>query len=234
MRYVAHASAPAVPHIIVDGAATDGTVLTLSHWPRSGTPAELRADTSTAIVFNYLDRPDLHVEAEAVSNNHFDEDGLVAMHLLLDRDTAARSRRLLVEVAEAGDFTVCGSRRAARIAFAISAYAGPGRSPAIYSRTPCSRVLVVQGRRVELRYRYESWVQVASRRPALRVDLAGLAASLSADDDGGGQWIFEGVTHITPRLYWQRRRPSGLPPDVVRRRVEEQLQHGAPAWDPYA
>ena len=74
------------------------------------------ADTSTANVFNYLDRPDLHVPAEVVSNNHFDEDGLVGI------------------------------------------------------------------------YRYESWVQMASRGPALRVDLTALAGESTREDAAGGRW----------------------------------------------
>ena len=75
MRYLPHAAASSEPNVIVDGTANDRTLITLSHWRRSGTPADLMADTSTGIVFNYLDRPDLHVPADVVSNNHFDEDG---------------------------------------------------------------------------------------------------------------------------------------------------------------
>ena len=61
MRYLPYAAASSEPNVIVDGTANDCTLITLSHWRRSGTPADLMADTSTAIVFNYLDRPDLHV-----------------------------------------------------------------------------------------------------------------------------------------------------------------------------
>ena len=39
----------AEPNIVVDGAAQAETVLTLSHWPKSMTPAELKADVSTEI-----------------------------------------------------------------------------------------------------------------------------------------------------------------------------------------
>ena len=85
--------------------------------------------TSTAIVFNYLDRPDLHVPADVVSNNHFDEDGLVGIYALLEPEAAASRRDLLIDVAQAGDFGVFRSRRAARIAFAISAHADPATSP---------------------------------------------------------------------------------------------------------
>ena len=42
----------------------------------------LRADTSAEIVFNYLETPSLHVDVDAVSNNHFDEDGLIGIFTL--------------------------------------------------------------------------------------------------------------------------------------------------------
>ena len=129
MRYLPYAAASSEPNIIVDGTANDRTLITLSHWRRSGAPAELMADTSTGIVINYLDRPDLHVAADVVSNNHFDEDGLVGIYALLEPDAAASRRDLLIDVAQAGDFGVFRSRRAARIAFAISAHADPATSP---------------------------------------------------------------------------------------------------------
>ena len=67
MRFVPYRDVPSVPNVIVDGAAAPNTILTLSHWPKSGTPAPLKGDTSAAIVFNYLDSPRFHVEADAVS-----------------------------------------------------------------------------------------------------------------------------------------------------------------------
>ena len=85
------------PPPLVDGTANDRTLITLSHWRRSGTPADLMADTSTAIVFNYLDRPDLHVPADIVSNNHFDEAGLVGIYALLEPAAAASRRDLLID-----------------------------------------------------------------------------------------------------------------------------------------
>ena len=129
MRYLPYAAASSEPNVIVAGMANDGTLITLSHWRRSGTPADLIPDTSTAIVFNYPDRADLHVPADVVSNNHFDEDGLVGIYALLEPEAAVSRRDLLIGVAQAGDFGVCGNRRAARITFAISAHADPARSP---------------------------------------------------------------------------------------------------------
>jgi hypothetical protein len=129
MRFLPYAETTSVPNVIVDGARNVGTVLTLSHWPKSGTPAALKADTSTEIVFNYLDRPDLRVNADVVSNNHFDEDGLVGIFALLQPAAAARHRALLVDVAQAGDFGIFRTRQAARIAFTLSAYSDAGTSP---------------------------------------------------------------------------------------------------------
>ena len=46
MRFVPyHELNDSTPNIIVDGAAGPGTVLTLSHWPKSGTPEALKRDT---------------------------------------------------------------------------------------------------------------------------------------------------------------------------------------------
>ena len=104
MRFVPYEALGDLSNIIVDGSANAHTVLTLSHWPASGTPAALSGDTSTAIVFNYLEAPAFHVEAAAVSNNHFDEDGLLGIFALLTPDEALKRRDLMLDVASAGDF----------------------------------------------------------------------------------------------------------------------------------
>ena len=117
------------PHIVVDGSATTGTVLTLSHWPGSPTPPTLAADLSAEIAFRYLDQPALHVDVEAVSNNHFDLDGLVGVLALVRPESALARRSLLEEVARVGDFAVSTDERAARIAAALGTFAEPSTSP---------------------------------------------------------------------------------------------------------
>jgi hypothetical protein len=316
MRFVPYGAAGGSPNVIVDGAPTERTLLTLSHWPHSGTPEALMADTSTAIVFNYLDSPTLHVRADAASNNHFDEDGLAGLFALIDPAAAERHRALLLDVAQTGDFGVCSTREAARIAFAIAGYADAATSPlptdlferpypelaaglygrvldelpamlsgiaayrplwerqdalltaseraiesgvvtiderpgldlavvrlpetvgechpvAVHNRTRCTRLLVVHGRRIELRYRYEGWVQLASRRPAARVDLSALAAELNVLEAGGGRWVFDGVDRITPRLHVEPGIASSIAPETILARVEHHLRTGTPAWNPY-
>jgi hypothetical protein len=329
MQFLPYTRVSSVPNVIVDGATAENTVLTLSHWPHSGTPAALKADTSTAIVFNYLDSPAFHVAASAVSNNHFDEDGLVGIFAMLEPAIAERHRDLLLDVASAGDFGIFGRRDAARIAFTLAAYADPETSPlptglferpypelagelyvqlldvlpgllagtenyrrlwepedarltmseelieqglitiderpdldlaivslpedltrhvghrftqpavaechpfALHNRTACTRLLLLQRGRVEFQYRYESWVQMASRRPAPRVDLSGLADELNREEASAGRWVFDGVDRITPRLHFEGTSTTTIASGSIVRRVEHHLRTGAPAWDPY-
>lgn len=329
MRFVPYTEIGSIPNVIVDGARTTNTLLTLSHWPKSGTPAQLGDDTSTAIVFNYLDRPAFHVDADAVSNNHFDEDGLAGILAMVDAAAAERHRDLIIDVAQAGDFGIYKRREAARIAFTLAAYADPEASPlpkalfeqpyaamaadlyirllevlpglldsvepyralwevedarlatseallergqitiderdeldlaiarlpedlirypvhrftqlrmaechpfALHNRTLRTRLLILQGRRAELQYRYEGWVQMASRRPAPRVDLSGLANELNQEESSGGLWVFDGVDQITPRLHLEGSPTTSIPIDSLVTRLEQQLRIGPPAWNPY-
>jgi hypothetical protein len=119
-----------IPNVVVDGPLLDGTVLSLSHWRGSGTPDALRDDTSALIVLRYLaadaDGPEVH----AVTNNHYDEDGLFAIWLLLERPSpGAPERDLAVAAAEAGDFGTWTDPWAPRVAIASMAMAERGRSP---------------------------------------------------------------------------------------------------------
>jgi hypothetical protein len=328
MRYAPYGQLGHTPNVIVDGAAQDATLLTLSHWPHSGTPSALADDLSAQIAFHYLDRAEHHVDADVVSNNHFDEDGLVGVYTLVDPDTAQARRALVVDVAAAGDFGTFESRDAARISFAISAFADRERSPlepsifeldydeycgvmyeellprvpelldhsdrfrdlwrdedahldaseaairsgeitieevprldlaivtvpdewrrrvvhrftqlrsqavhpmAIHNATNCFRVLLDEGRRYEVQFRYETWVQYVSRRPAPRVDLGPLAESLSAEERDG-RWVFDGAGAITPSLRLEGSDESALPPEAFRARLEEFLATALPAWNPY-
>lgn len=330
MRFVPyHELKDSTPNIIVDGAAGPGTVLTLSHWPKSGTPAALKRDTSGEIVFAYLDSPASHVGAEIASNNHFDEDGLIGIFELLQPAMAEKHRALLIDAAQAGDFGVYRRREAARIAFAISAFADSDTSPlpaevfsmpylpmcgelyrrilevvpamltnledfrrlwegedeklsaseeliekgtvtieeqpeldlaivrlpvdlaaqgahrfaqrrlegchpfAANSHTNCARLLTIQGNRVEFQYRYESWVQVVSRRVLPRVDLKPFAEELNREERSGGKWVFDSVERITPRLHMTGSSASSIPAESIRKQLERFLTTAPSAWNPF-
>ncbi len=87
-RYMPCAEAATGPNIVIDGALNDNAVLSLSHWPKSGTPWPLKADTSVAIVFNYLNSQEWHRDVEVVTNDHFDEDGLIGLFCMIEPDFA--------------------------------------------------------------------------------------------------------------------------------------------------
>lgn len=129
MKFVPYQQLGETANLIVDGTANEHTVLTLSHWANSGTPKDLAADLSAQIVFRYLDRPDLHVHSEAVSNNHFDEDGLAGTYSVLNPQHALKHRELLIDIASAGDFGTYKHKQAAQAVFVLSAYTDRNRSP---------------------------------------------------------------------------------------------------------
>jgi hypothetical protein len=327
VRFVPYGQLAGTPNVIVDGSATDSTVLTLSHWPNSGAPAWVAADLSAQMVFRYLDQPERHVAAEVVSTNHFDQDGLVGVFALVDPPAALARRERLVDIAAAGDFGTYRDRDAARAAIAIASYADPHLSPvrglgalphpeqtavlhrellplvaaladdveafrplwededaileagerafdagavtieelpaldlavvtlpehscgaplhrftepfeavvhpfAVHRRTERLRLLYRQGRRYELQYRYETWVQLVSRHPAPRIDLGPLADELSALERHGA-WHFDGVGALTPALRLHGSDESAIDWEDFLALVTRALSTGVGAWDPY-
>jgi len=115
-------------HVVVDGPVSPGTALGLSHWPTGGVPAELAADTSAEIVANYLDAHPTGPAVGIITNNHFDEDGLLAAWLLIARP-APEERRLAIRAAEAGDFQTWSDPRDAWVALALMAAAERATTP---------------------------------------------------------------------------------------------------------
>jgi hypothetical protein len=329
MQYVPYDDLGETPNIIVDGASSPHTVITLSHWPHSGTPNELKDDLSTQIVFHYLDQPAFWVKAEAASNNHFDEDGLVGLYTLLYPSEAQAQRALLTDIAAAGDFGAYRFREAARTSFVLSSFADPALSPlgvkifqapypklvaSLYAellprlpeiithlerfrlyweaedallteseamirdgsirieesseldlavvtlpeavpdrkahrfaqirRAVCHpmalhnvirsfRVLLMQGRRYELQYRYESWVQYMSRSPLARINLSPLAQQLSEEEGGNGRWVFDGVDKLTPKLALIGAEESRIHPQKFLVGLKDFLAKTSAIWNPY-
>jgi hypothetical protein len=117
-------------------------------------------------------------------------------------------------------------------------WAGAVVHPAVvHSATSCLRVATLCGHRYELRFRYESWVRLASRRPRPRVDLGPLALALSEAERDGGRWGFDGAGAITPALRREDRGPSTLSRERFLAAAADALaalDRGPGAWDPYA
>jgi hypothetical protein len=80
------------PNVVLDGSPTDGTLLCVTHWPGYPPPPEVAADLSAQMAFTLLAHPELVAGAELVSNNHFDQDGTVSIHALVDPERALAHR----------------------------------------------------------------------------------------------------------------------------------------------
>ena len=129
LRFVPYHQLGDTPNVVVDGGPASSTVFTLSHWPGSPTPVDLREDLSAQIAVRALERPGLLDGIEVVSNNHFDQDGLASVFALVEPELAMARRERIVDVARAGDFATFHDRGSARIAFALASCADPERSP---------------------------------------------------------------------------------------------------------
>lgn len=120
LQYLDYEASREVANIVVDGSPNEGTVLALSHWPGITAPPGLARDLSAEMAFAYLDRPADHEPADFVTNNHFDQDGLVSIHALVEPETSLVHRDLLIDIAAAGDFATYRDRRAARASMVLS------------------------------------------------------------------------------------------------------------------
>ncbi|MDJ0768220.1 MAG: hypothetical protein QNJ12_05475 [Ilumatobacter sp.] len=119
-RYEGYETSRAIPNVVVDGSPNESTVLALTHWPGIAQPPGMARDLSAQMAFAYLDEPVPHPSAEVVTNNHFDQDGLVSIFALVEPEAALHHRALLIDVAAAGDFATYRDRRAARTSMALS------------------------------------------------------------------------------------------------------------------
>lgn len=104
---------------------------------------------------------------------------------------------------------------------------------AIHNRTSCTRILRLQGARYEFQYRYETWVQLASRRPPLRRDLRGLRDRLNQLETGGARWRLEPADEVAPRLWLREGPDSALPPERFIAELTAALASAPVAWDPF-
>lgn len=128
-RFMPYPDTDDTPNVVVDGSPNAATVLTLTHWPGYIQPPSLETDLSAQMAFQYLDQPIEHPPADVVTNNHFDQDGLVSTFALTQPETAMQHRRLLIDIAAAGDFAVYRDRTAARVSMALWSFSDPVRSP---------------------------------------------------------------------------------------------------------
>lgn len=104
---------------------------------------------------------------------------------------------------------------------------------AIQTATDCTRLLRIHGRRIEFQYRYETWVRLASRRPALRVKLDSLWSHLNELESSGDRWILENPGEIIPRLYLGGAGLTSIASTDILEALFENLANQPMAWDPF-
>lgn len=114
-----------LPNIIVDGSPHKDSKLVLSHWIDSGTPMKWMRDTSAEIVLDYIVENTLPADISIVSNDHFDQDGLIGIFGIMNPELALENKELLIDVAVAGDFGKFSNRTSARISMALNAITKP-------------------------------------------------------------------------------------------------------------
>jgi hypothetical protein len=120
MKFIPYYQLENKKSIVVDGTPHPGTQLILSHWRGSGTPTHLLRDTSAEIVLDFLENNKISSNLEFVSNDHFDQDGLIGIFSILNPEYSLSIKPLLIDIAEAGDFSKYRDRKAARIHFTIA------------------------------------------------------------------------------------------------------------------
>ena len=109
----------------------------------------------------------------------------------------------------------------------------PVHPMAIHRRTDCWRVAYVDPTRRDYRlvYRFESWVQLTSRR-AGRADLRPIATELTQADPAG-EWIANGRKTFIAWLHRRANDASGVAPDEFVSIVANGLRDAPLSWSPY-
>jgi hypothetical protein len=185
MTFVPYGELGERPNVIVDGAPLPSTRVTLSHWPGSPTPVEVLDDLSAQIAFRALAHPEWFRGIDAVSNNHYDQDGLASAFALIDPAVACEHRHRAIDVARAGDFAVYHNRDAMRVAITLAAYADPDVSPLGRDALsgPYEQQCAVLYQALLPRFA-EFLDDPSTTRPLWENEDAHLQASLDAIDDG--------------------------------------------------
>jgi hypothetical protein len=130
LHYEPHEATVDRPNVVVDGSPNASTVLCLTHWPGIPVPPGTEADLSAQMAFRYLDlAAGHHGDAQVVTNNHFDQDGLVSIYAMTQPEHALEHRAFLEDLASSGDFATFRNREAARASMVVAAFADPERSP---------------------------------------------------------------------------------------------------------
>jgi hypothetical protein len=210
--------------------------MTLAGWAdASRTPLELPSDDSDRVAALYTEAlgrlPELVAHPERFRDLWDEEDAaLTASEKLLasgriDIDERPELDLAIVDLPD--DAGLYGGHR-----FAHEWVSGL-HPMALHNATRGLTLLVRQGRRYELTYRYESWVQYRSRPVRARRDLGALAAELSAEEPGAATWRYDGSGALAPSMRLHGADESAIEPDEFLRRLDAFVATAPADWDPF-
>lgn len=110
MRFCYHNPSKSEQEVIsVDGIAPKGP--NLSHWPGNRTPTPLKHDLSTGMALKLArlsedEKIDFCRGLDEITNTHYDTDGVLSAHTLLEPDFALKHEEQYLDAARTGDFQV--------------------------------------------------------------------------------------------------------------------------------
>ncbi|NWA43640.1 hypothetical protein HX871_28290 [Pseudomonas reactans] len=101
---------------------------------------------------------------------------------------------------------------------------------AFHNRTRCGVVAIVHGAVLEVRQRYESWVERISGIARARRDLSIFARALQQDEKEEGVWRYGGVENIMPALKYEGSGSSGYSMETLLVELRQFLKVAPVAW----
>ena len=101
---------------------------------------------------------------------------------------------------------------------------------AFHNRTRCGVVAIVHGAALEVRQRYESWVERISGIPRPRRDLSIFTRALQRDEHEGCTWRYGGVENIMPALKCDNPGATRYSSETLLRELRQFLAVAPVAW----
>lgn len=103
-------------------------------------------------------------------------------------------------------------------------------SIAFHNRTRCGVLAIIHGTVLEVRQRYESWVERISGIPRARRDLSIFAQALQQDEREGGVWRYGGVENIMPALKYEGPDSTRYAAETLLMELRQFLKVAPAAW----
>jgi hypothetical protein len=154
-------------------------------------------------------------------------DSLRRAELLLSRPDVSLEEEPGVDMAI---FRLPESNAMEPLDYAADYFGLPGAS--FHNRSKCGTIVLVHGGRIEVRQRYETWVERVCGIPRSRRDLSIFRRALQEAELADAVWKYDGVEHIMPSLKLRTSTASTHSVERVLAELSRFLECAPPAWEP--